>query len=219
MKDLPTSLPDGLCIGAVTEREDPRDVLITKEPWGVTELPQGGVIASSSIRRKAQVLAVRPDLHVVEIRGNLDTRLRKLGEHGDWHATILAAAGLNRLGLREQWPRYYWQPLGHRIMIPAVGQGAIACEIRADDPVTSAIISSIDHPSARACTLAERAFLRAWGGGCQVPLAAHATVANQNLKLVAAVFDLDGRNMKRTTVTGSPSDAPVLGERAATVLR
>jgi hydroxymethylbilane synthase len=212
LKDLPTTLPAGLGIGAVLQREDPRDVLVTREPLTIAGLPPGARIATSSIRRKAQLLAARPDLDIVEIRGNVDTRLRKLGENQDWAATVLAAAGLNRLNITPQWPQYQFAPLPLELMIPAVGQGAIACECRIDDTGTNAALAALDHANTRCCVEAERAFLHAIGGGCQLPFAAHAEVAGNELNLTAARFS---PVPKRIRVTGVRTDPHALGQRAA----
>jgi hydroxymethylbilane synthase len=218
MKDLPTELPSGLILGASPAREDARDVLIAKRPFTVDTLPTGAVVASSSIRRQAQLLARRPDLHVIEIRGNLDTRLRKLGEHDDWHATMLASAGLNRLGMRDQWPGYHWEALGFDVMLPAVGQGAIGLEMRSDDEAAGNVLAAINHEPTFLCTAAERSFLRAIGGGCQMPYAAHATMDDGKITLTAARFDPDGSNMRRVTVTGASTQSVSIGEQAATQL-
>lgn len=215
MKDLPTSLPDGLCLGGVPAREDVRDVLISKQPTSVATLPVGATIATSSIRRRAQLLAARPDLKVVEIRGNVDTRLRKLGENADWAATVLAAAGLNRLGIRPNWPQYHWQALPVEVMLPAVGQGAIACEIRTNDTGGRALLAAVNDAATFASVTAERSFLHAIGGGCQLPYAAHGTVTGEQLQLVAAMFSEDGKTVKRATVTGKVAEAATLGQQAA----
>jgi hydroxymethylbilane synthase len=215
LKDLPTTLPDGLCLGASPTREDVRDVLISKQPMSVATLPAGATIATSSIRRRAQLLAARPDLNVVEIRGNVDTRLRKLGENTDWAATILACAGLNRLGIRPNWPQYHWQPLPVEVMLPAVGQGAIACEIRTNDAGTRALLAKVNDAATFASVTAERSFLHAIGGGCQLPYAAHGTVTGDELRLVAAMFSEDGKTVKRSTVTGKVMEATALGRQAA----
>ena len=215
LKDLPTTLPDGLGIGAVPAREDVRDMLISKQPLTVASLPVGATVATSSIRRRAQLLAVRPDLKVVEIRGNVDTRLRKLGENADWAATILAAAGLNRLGIRVHWPQYHWQPLSVDVMLPAVGQGAIACEVRLNDTGTRALLAAVNDAGTFACVTAERSFLDAIGGGCQLPYAAHGTVTGDQLQLIAAMFSEDGKSVKRATVTGNAAAAVALGQQAA----
>jgi hydroxymethylbilane synthase len=215
MKDLPTDLPAGLIVAAVPAREDPRDVLICKRCRSVDELPVGAHVASSSLRRRAQLLARRPDLQIEEIRGNVDTRLRKLRESTTLEATILAAAGLNRLQMWPQLAGLHYQKLESDVMIPAVGQGAIAIEARAADERTGRLLRAIDHAETHACVEAERAFLRALGGGCQVPFPAHGRVAAGQLHLVGAKFSPDGREGRRGEVTGPLEDAGALGERLA----
>jgi len=215
MKDLPTVLPEGLMIGAVPPRENARDVFISKEFGSLEELPKGSRVATSSIRRKAQLLARRADLRIEEIRGNVETRLRKLAENESLDALILAAAGLRRLGLWDKDPNFRWQQIGFEEMIPAVGQGALACEVRGDDGATRALLSKINDENTAACTTAERAFLRSLGGGCQVPYAAHATVDGEQLHLIGATFGLDGSNASRIQVVGSKTDPREVGERAA----
>jgi hydroxymethylbilane synthase len=212
MKDLPTALPDALTIGAVPKREDARDVLVAKDAVSLDQLPAGATVATSSIRRKAQLLAHRPDLHVVEIRGNVETRLRKLVEDDSLDAIVLAAAGLNRLGLWEKFGQLLWHEMEHDVMIPAVGQGAIACEVRQKDFETQELLAKINDADAQACVEAERAFLRAMGGGCQVPYAAHATIDGEDISMVAARFE---PAMKRAEVAGLKTESRELGERAA----
>jgi hydroxymethylbilane synthase len=234
MKDLPTTLPDGLTIGAVPQREDARDVLILKgrarppgapnhvgldggAPGGraLPELPEGARVATGSIRRRAQLLARRPDLQIEEIRGNVGTRLQKLADHEDLDAVILAAAGLKRLGLWQKSKQFRWQELDIDVMIPAVGQGIIACEVRESDLETQELLAPINHADTLACTEAERVFLRVLGGGCQVPYAAHATVNGQQMKLIGAKFSPDGKDFSKAEAIGTTSDPLELGERAA----
>jgi hydroxymethylbilane synthase len=197
-------LPDGLTIGAVPAREDARDVLVSTRYRSVGELPKGARVATSSIRRKVQLLARRPDLQIVEIRGNVGTRLQKAA---DFDAIILAAAGLKRLGLKTE-----YHPLELDVMIPAVGQGAIACEVRADDFETQGLLAGINDTDTLACVEAERVFLQALGGGCQVPYAAHARVTGDELWLIGAVFE---PVLRRTELRGSKSEPVRLGEQAA----
>ncbi|HUJ70879.1 MAG TPA: hydroxymethylbilane synthase [Verrucomicrobiae bacterium] len=215
MKDLPTVLPDRLMIGAVPPREDAHDIFISKKFQSMQELPNGARVATSSIRRRAQLLARRPDLHIEEIRGNVETRLRKLAENDTLDALILAAAGLRRLGLWRQFGDFQWQEIDFEVMIPAVGQGAIACEVREDDTGTRAALAFINDANTAACTTAERAFLRALGGGCQVPYAAHAVVDGKNLRMIAGVFDSDGKKVTRGMTIGSMSNPREVGEEAA----
>jgi hydroxymethylbilane synthase len=215
LKDLPTVLPDGLTIGAVPPREDPHDVLISKKFQSIQELPDGARVATSSIRRRAQLLALRPDLQIEEIRGNVETRLRKLDENDALDALILAAAGLRRLGLWKKFGDFRWQEIGFDVMIPAVGQGAIACEVREADTETREALASINDVVTASCTTAERVFLRALGGGCQVPYAAHATVGGERLHLLGATFGNDGNNVRRVEIVGTKDNPRDVGERAA----
>lgn len=215
MKDLPTELPAGLVIGAAPRREDPRDVLITKKYDSLNALPQGARVATSSVRRRAQLLAQRPDLQFEDMRGNLDTRLRKLSENDALDATLLAAAGLNRLGIRGQWSALRWCPLDFEVMIPAVGQGIVAIEVREDDAETRKLIAALNDPDALACGDAERVFLNVLGGGCHVPFAGHATVCGAELKFIGGVFSPDGKTAKRVQVTGAKTSPQELGKRAA----
>jgi hydroxymethylbilane synthase len=215
MKDLPTVLPDGLIIGGVPPREDAHDVFISKKFRSIQELAPGGHVATSSIRRRAQLLACRPDLQVEEIRGNVETRLRKLAENDALDALILAAAGLRRLGLWKAFGDFQWQEIGFDVMVPAVGQGAIACEVREADTESRGALDHINDTNTAACTAAERVFLRALGGGCQVPYGAHATVEEGRLRLIAATFGHDGKNTRRVEVVGTTDDPRELGEQAA----
>lgn len=212
LKDLPTVLPPGLTLGAVPVREDPRDVFISKTCRTVDDLPKGAYVASSSVRRRAQLLARRPDLHIEEIRGNVDTRIRKLRESATLEATILAAAGLNRLNMWPNLTGLHCQKLELDVMIPAVGQGAIGVECREADAETRRLLSAIEHADTRACVEAERAFLRSLGGGCQVPFPAYARIVNGQLHLVGARFETETR---RGEVAGAPAAARELGERLA----
>ena len=216
LKDLPTDLPSGLILAVVPAREDARDAFVSHRYASLDELPPGASVATGSIRRKAQLLAKRPDLKIEEIRGNVATRLQKLV---DFDGTILAVAGLKRLGLWQNVPGYRWQPLDIETMIPAVGQGIIGCEIRQADTVAQQILDGINNADTFACAIAERAFLKTLGGGCQFPYAGHATVDGDRLKLIAGVFSPDGRQTNRIEVTGSKAEAAALGEQAARKLR
>jgi hydroxymethylbilane synthase len=215
MKDLPTTLPDGLTIGAVPPREDPHDVFVSKRYSTLDELPKGARVATGSIRRRAQLLAHRPELQIKEIRGNVETRLQKLADDNELDAVILAAAGLKRLGLWEKSKQFHWQQLDFDVMIPAVGQGIIACEVRESDMETQELLATINHADTLACAEAERVFLKALGGGCQVPYAAYATVNGEQMKLIAAKFSPDGKDFSRTEAIGPKNDPHELGERAA----
>jgi hydroxymethylbilane synthase len=215
MKDLPTVLPDGLMIGAVPPREDAHDVFISKAFRSISELPNGARVATSSIRRRAQLLAQRPDLQIEEIRGNVETRLGKLAQNDALDALILAAAGLRRLGLWKRFGNFQWQEIDFGTMIPAVGQGAIACEVREADSEVRKALAAINDVNTAACVTAERAFLRALGGGCQVPYAAHATIDGAQLHLVGATFSPEGTDVQRVDISGPMSAPSELGERAA----
>ena len=216
LKDLPTDLPAGLTLAAVPAREDARDVFVSRRYGSLDELPNGARVATSSIRRKAQLLARRPDLQIAEIRGNVATRLQKLA---DFDGTLLAAAGLKRLGLWQNVPGYRWQLLDIETMIPAVGQGIIGCEIRQADTATRQILPGLNDADTFACATAERTFLKTLGGGCQFPYAGHATIAGDQLKLIAGVFSPDGRQANRLEVTGTKAEAAALGEQAARKLK
>jgi len=208
-KDLPTELPEGLMIAAFSEREDPRDVFIGRA-GSLDELPQGARIGTSSLRRRSQLLSLRPDLEIVDIRGNVETRIRKIGEEG-LHGTVLAAAGVKRLE-REGDIGFYFP---EDVMVPAVGQGVIAVECRRSDNPVRQLLRLIDDSAARGAALAERALLHELEGGCQVPIGAHARVVDDRLKLDAYLGSLDGSRNVRMGHEGSVDDAAALGEELA----
>jgi hydroxymethylbilane synthase len=208
MKDMPTALPAGLEIVCVPEREDPRDALVSRGGMPLAQLPQGARVGTSSLRRQAQLLHRRPDLKIEMLRGNLDTRLRKLRD-GEFDAIVLAAAGLRRLGWAEQVTEY----LPPDVSLPAIGQGALGIEGRADDTAVRGILSRLDHPPTRTAVVAERALLERLEGGCQVPIAAHATLTEERLRLEGLVASLDGRRFVRDTVEGPAADARAIGLR------
>ncbi|MEN6521836.1 MAG: hydroxymethylbilane synthase [Armatimonadota bacterium] len=212
MKDLPSDMAEGLAIGAVPPRVDPSDVLLSNK-GRLFDLPPGAKIGSSSLRRKAQILHVRPDLTIEDLRGNLDTRIRRL-ESGDYDAIILAYAGLYRL----KWDGNIAERLPHEICLPAAGQGALAVEIRKNDPRTAGIVGKLDDQGTRAAVTAERALLSLLGGGCQVPIAALAVENEGNLTLNALVASLDGSEIVRAEENGNIADAAALGERTANLL-
>lgn len=213
-KDVPTEIPDRLEIGAVTKREDPHDVLISKEHVSLKELPQNAKLGTSSLRRRSQVLAIRPDLKIVDLRGNLDTRLKKL-DAGDLDAILVARAGLIRLGLADKASEI----IPYDIMLPAVGQGALCIEIREDDRnIRNLIRSLIDYNSMYEIK-AERALLARLQGGCQIPIGAHAEVIYpSNLKMEAVVCTLDGTTVIRDTVDGKVDDFSTMGIELANKL-
>jgi hydroxymethylbilane synthase len=208
MKDVPTALPDGLDILCVPEREDPRDALISREGKALDQLPQGARVGTSSLRRQSQLLHRRPDVTIEMLRGNLDTRLRKLRE-GEFDAIVLAAAGLKRMGWAEQITEY----LPPTVSLPAIGQGALGIEGRRDDEFVRQIVSALEHPPTRVAVTAERALLDRLEGGCQVPIAAHATIAGTRLRLEGLVASVDGRRIVQDVVEGPSADARQLGAK------
>ncbi|MEZ5400240.1 MAG: hydroxymethylbilane synthase [Bryobacteraceae bacterium] len=210
MKDMPTDLPAGLALAAIPEREDPRDAIVGST---LAALKQGARVGTSSLRRAAQLKALRPDLTVESVRGNLDTRLRKLDE-GQYDAILLAAAGLRRLG----WASRIAELLDPNTMCPAVGQGALAVEA-VEGSEAAALCAKLDHAPTRAAVTAERALLAALGGGCQIPIGAHATLDPEGLHIHAIVAAQDGSEMVRADSSGSPADAAALGETLAAQLR
>lgn len=192
MKDLPAEMPGDLAIAAVTTREDPRDCLISRTGEGLDELPSGSVVGTSSLRRQAQILARRPDLEVKPVRGNVETRLRKL-EEGQFDAIVLARAGLSRLGLEER----ITEILTVDKMLPAVGQGALAVQCRRQDDSVFRLIRRINDPKTDQAVRAERAFLHAFQGGCHLPVAAFAQVEGEKVHLEGLVASPDGRRVLR----------------------
>ncbi len=202
MKDVPAELPDGLQLAVYPEREDPRDAFVSQYYDRFENLPQGAVVGTSSLRRSAQLRHARPDLQIVSLRGNVDTRLRKLAS-GEMQAIVLAKAGLARLGLLDRVTHTF--SLGQ--MLPAIGQGALGLEIREDDAATYGSIRFMDHEPTRVAAKAERAFLRELEGGCQVPIAAHAVAADKELVLEGMVAELDGSRVIRDKLRGH-RDAP-----------
>jgi hydroxymethylbilane synthase len=206
MKDLPTWLPKGLVIGAVLAREDPRDVLIARAPTTIADLPEAAVIGTASVRRRAQLLARRPDLRVVNFRGNVETRLRKLAA-GEVDATLLALAGLTRLGIAPAGAVI----LGPEVMLPAVGQGAIGVECRTNDEGARALLAAIDDPASSACLRAERALLAALDGSCHTPIAGYAEFAGGRLTLRALIARPDGSESLCAARSGAIADGEALG--------
>jgi hydroxymethylbilane synthase len=217
LKDLPTTLPEGLHVAAITEREDPRDALIlradqTSATASIKNLPHGAIVGTSSLRRQAQLKHARPDIEIKDLRGNVDTRLRKL-DAGWYDAIVLASAGLRRLGFDER----ISAAIEPSEMLPAVGQGALGIETRADDAETNEIVSLLEHQPTRAACTAERSLLFALGGGCQVPIAAHATLDGARLRLEALVAG-SGRII-RETLDDTAEHAARAGEELAARLR
>lgn len=210
LKDVETAMPDGLTLGAILEREDPRDALVARPGLRLEGLPEGARVGTSSLRRGAFLRRWRPDLEVAELRGNVPTRLRRLDD-GDYDAIVLAAAGLKRLGLGRRVTDY----LPFDVMLPAVSQGAIAVQLRAEDDDVARWIRALDHEPTRQTTAAERALLREVEGGCQVPLGAHATVGADGLRLRAVIASLDGGEAVAGDATGPPDEAAELGRALA----
>lgn len=208
LKDLPIEEANGLTVGALPPRADAREVLVAAGPQRLMDLPAGAVVGTSSLRRQAQLLAVRPDLLVRPIRGNVETRIRKVRQ-GRFDAVLLAAAGMLRLGLSDLIAEW----LGFEVMLPAPGQGALAVQCRREDAAVLRLLERIDDATTRAAVLAERAFLRELGGGCSAPVAAYAHFEGTGLNLAGMVASLDGREVIR--VAGTGQDPHRLGEAVA----
>jgi hydroxymethylbilane synthase len=206
VKDLPGDLPDGLTIAAVLERADARDALLTASAGRLDDLPRGARVGTSSLRRQAQLLAARPDLNVETLRGNVDTRLRRL-DAGDMDAIVLACAGLIRLGLESR----ITARLDPEICLPAVAQGVIGIECRGADSRTLGLVAVLNHQDTRIAMDAERAFAHRLGGSCQSPIAAHARLDGQRLLLDGLVAEPDGSRLLRDTVSGAIDDPAALG--------
>ena len=211
LKDLPTEIPAGFEIAAITAREDPRDVFCSSRYNSFDELPNRARVGTSSLRRQAQLKALRPDLDIRPLRGNVDTRLRKL-EAGEYDAVILAAAGLRRLDKQE----YLRQAFPATLMCPAAGQGSLAIEIRKDDSAVRQHVAFLDNPAARITTTCERALLNCMGGGCQVPIGALAEMLDGRLRLNAIVAHPDGSEVLRES--GEGNDPVQLGEAVGKAL-
>ena len=211
LKDMPVEVPDGLVIAAVTRRRHPGDALVSRRYGSLAELPMGARVGTSSLRRRAQLLAARPDIEIVDIRGNVRTRLRRLEEDG-LDAIVLAVAGLMRLGMEER----IAEILPTSVLLPAVGQGALAVETRAGDAEVREMIAFLDDAGTRACALAERSFLRCVDGGCQVPVGVYATLEDGGCVSVEAVIaSPDGKRIYRDSISGSREDATQMGEDLA----
>ena len=210
LKDMPAKVPDGLMIAAVTKRLDPGDALVSNRFSSFSELPQGARVGTSSLRRRAQLLCARPDLTMIDLRGNVNTRLRKLDE-GEYDAIVLAVAGLKRLGFADR----IREVLPQTMVLPAVGQGALAIETRADDKETRDMLAFLRDDETICCAEAERSFLARVEGGCQVPVGVYATAEGDALKIEAVIASLDGRRSYRGTVNGAKADAAKLGKGLA----
>lgn len=211
MKDMPAVIPEGLVISAVPEREDPYDALISRNKELLMHLPQGAKVGTASLRRSIQIKMQRPDLDIQVLRGNLDTRIRKLDE-GLFDAIIVAVAGLNRLGLKDRIVEFLTPP----DFIPAVGQGALGIETRERDERVRKLLEPLEHAPTRTVIKAERAFLRNLGGGCQAPIAAHAVLLDDDkVHLTGLVASLDGRKVVRGEIEGTPAEAYHIGAKLA----
>lgn len=210
LKDMPGELPEGLELACVPAREDPGDALISRQGLALQDLPLGATVGTSSARRQALLAAYRNDLNLVELRGNLDTRLQKL-DSGAYDAIVLACAGLNRLGLAHR----ITERISFDICLPAVGQGALALESRVGDTATLNCLQAIHDPDTACCVDAERALLAALGGGCSVPIAGHAVLAEDAVHLTALIASQDGLTILRVETAGSREEAHALGIEAA----
>jgi hydroxymethylbilane synthase len=210
LKDLPTELPDGLTLAAIPARYDPRDALIARDVLRIDDLPEGALVATGSPRRQCQLKARRADLKFVAVRGNVDTRVKKL-ERGEFDALVLAVAGLERLGLKTPGRA----PIPTEVCLPAPGQGALGLETRLDDAATIRLVAALDDAASRAAVTAERAFLAELGAGCLAPAAALARVEAERVVLEAMVGEADGASVRRDTASGASRDAAALGASLA----
>ncbi|MBE9504220.1 MAG: hydroxymethylbilane synthase [Proteobacteria bacterium] len=206
LKDVPTELPGGLSLSAITRREDARDALISRENDTIMTLPEGARIGSSSLRRQCQLLKVRPDFNIISLRGNLDTRIKKV-KAGEFEAIILAAAGMRRLGWQDKISEY----IATDILLPAIAQGALGIETRDVDGETNKMISFLNHSETAATVKAERALLKRLEGGCQVPIAAYGEIDGSTISLRGLVGSLDGKTLITDNMTGDLSEAESLG--------
>ena len=210
MKDVPMALPEGLSLAVICEREDPLDAFVSNTYNSFDELPQGAKVGTSSLRRKCQILKQRPDLEIIDLRGNVGTRLSKL-DAGNYDAIILASAGLKRLGLAER-IRHTLEPV---VSLPAVGQGALGLECRSQDQAVLDLILPLMHAETNACVRAERAFNAYLEGGCQVPIAGYATLENGQIYLEGRVGSVDGQTLLKAQQVGLPEQAEQLGVKLA----
>lgn len=210
MKDVPMHLPEGLTLAVTCEREDPLDAFVSNQYPHFDTLPQGAKVGTSSLRRKCQILQQRPDLEIIDLRGNVGTRLAKLDD-GMYDAIILASAGLKRLGLSDR----IRHSLAASLSLPAVGQGALGLECRADDAELLQLIGPLQHAETSVCVRAERAFNAYLEGGCQVPIAGYATLVQGQLQMEGRVGSVDGQTLLKEIIVGPAADAEQLGEQLA----
>ena len=213
MKDMPATFPEGLCIGAIPKREEPRDVLISRNNLPLEQLKRGAQVGTSSLRRSAQLLHARPDIKIVPLRGNLDTRLRKL-QNSSLDAIVLAAAGVRRLGLQDRITQF----LDESVMLPAVGQGALCVEIRENDPRMTPLMAALDDCVTRQVVMGERAFLKRLEGGCQVPIAGYGHINAKGYTLTGLVCDVDGSHQIKQSHTGPEAHSTKIGLELAEML-
>ena len=214
MKDMPTALPEGLTIGAVTVRLNPRDVFITRKGLKLADLKSGGTIATGSLRRRAQLMAFSPSLKILDIRGNVQSRLKKMDDNPVIDGMILACAGIERLGIQE----LISEIIPEEIITPAVGQASLAIEIRSGDTAIQKLIDPLNDPDSATAIGCERAFLGELGGGCQVPIAGYARVSNGTLTLNGMIASLDGSEVYRDTQSGPASEFKSIAKKLATML-
>lgn len=210
MKDVPMDLPEGLLLAVICEREDPADAFVSNHYASLDDLPQGATLGTSSLRRKSQIQAYRPDLKIIDLRGNVGTRLSKL-DAGQYDAIILAAAGLKRLNLEQR----IRQTIATHISLPAVGQGALGLECRSNDQAVLTLIAPLSDAVTSLCVKAERAFNRKLHGGCQVPIAGFAIIQNDMLYMQGRVGSPDGTQLLKANIQGVPEQAEQLGEQLA----
>ncbi len=213
MKDVPTQIPEGLAFPAITKREDPRDCLVSREARKLAALAPGARVGTSSLRRQSQLRHRRPDLDLLDLRGNVDTRLRKLDE-GQYDAIVLAKAGMDRLGVCDK----ITEVLSPDVMLPAVGQGALGIEARTADSTLLGVLAGLDDAETRSAVTAERALLAELEGGCQVPLGAWGRIERRELILEACVLSVDGTDYLRRCATGSPTDPEAVGRKLGNML-
>ncbi len=214
MKDVPTILPEGLAIKAVAERHDPRDALVSNIGLPLAELPEGTRIGTGSLRRGAQILHHFPNLQILSIRGNVDTRIRKLKESGEFDAIVLAVAGLERMGLGEE----ITEVISADIMLPAPGQGIVAIESRADDQETTDILRAINHTQTQIAAISEIAFIYRLGGDCNVPVGCNARLNDNLISLSGIISSPDGKVLLKKDISGSIEEAQQLGEQLADMM-
>lgn len=213
LKDVPSELPEGLTLGCIPDREDARDAFISKGHIKLSELKEGAIVGTSSLRRGAQILNLYPHLKIEWIRGNIDTRLRKL-ETENFDAIILAAAGLNRMGWSEDIVTEYLDP---ETMLPAIGQGALGIECRIDDLETLSLLATVHDSETEVCTQAEREFLKLMDGSCQVPIAGHAVMSNDKITFTGLIMSTDGKEKYKVTEAGT--DPVVIGAKVAEAMQ